>query len=155
MIKIICLGVSTISNENFYTFSEYIKNDGNLITPSMEDYIEMIYRLSIDNKMGIRVNDLSEALNVRPPSTTKMMKRLLELNICEYKKHGAIFLTDNGLNIGRFLLLRHNTIEAFLRYLGVRETLLDQTEKIEHLINSETLECINKFLLNYSNNENK
>ncbi len=115
----------------------------------------MIYRLSIDNKMGIRVNDLSEALNVRPPSTTKMMKKLLELNICEYEKHGAIFLTDNGLNIGRFLLLRHNTIEAFLKYLGVRETLLDQTEKIEHLINAETLECINKFLINSSNSENK
>lgn len=105
----------------------------------------MIYRLSTDNN-GIRVNDLSEALNVRPPSTTKMMKRLLELNICEYKKHGAIYLTENGINIGKYLLTRHNTIETFLRYLGVKETLFDQTEKIEHLINSETLECINRFL---------
>ena len=132
--------------EGFYTFNEYIKNNKNLITPSMEDYIEMIYRLSIGNNSGIRVNDLSGALNVRPPSTTKMMKRLLQLNICEYKKHGAIFLTDNGTNIGKNLLLRHNTIEAFLKYIGVEETLLDQTEKIEHLINSETLECIDKFL---------
>lgn len=140
--------MNKISNENFYTFNEYIKNNSNLITPSMEDYIEMIYRLSLDNNNGIRVNDLSEALNVRPPSTTKMMKKLSELDICEYKKHGAVFLTDNGLNIGKYLLLRHNTIEAFLRYIGVRETLLDQTEKIEHLINSETLDCINRFLDN-------
>ncbi len=138
----------TINNENFYTFSEYIKNDNNVLTPSMEDYIEMIYRLSMDKSSGVRVNDLSEALNVRPPSTTKMMKRLLELNICEYEKHGAIFLTDNGLNVGKYLLQRHNTIESFLRYLGVRETLFDQTEKIEHLINSETLGCINNFLNN-------
>ena len=147
--------MSTISNESFYTFSEYIKNDGKLITPSMEDYIEMIYRLSINNDFGIRVNDLSEALNVKPPSTTKMMKRLLELNICEYKKHGAIYLTENGVNIGKYLLLRHNTIETFLKYLGVKETLFDQTEKIEHLINSETLECINKFLAQKVNEENK
>ncbi len=114
----------------------------------------MIYRLSTDNN-GIRVNDLSEALNVRPPSTTKMMKRLLELNICEYKKHGAIYLTENGINIGKYLLLRHNTIEAFLSYLGVRETLFDQTEKIEHLINAETFECINRFLSNEYNKEKK
>ena len=147
--------MSTISNESFYTFSEYIKNDSKLITPSMEDYIEMIYRLSINNNFGIRVNDLSEALNVKPPSTTKMMKRLFELNICEYKKHGAIYLTENGVNIGKYLLLRHNTIETFLKYLGVKETLFDQTEKIEHLINSETLECINKFLAEKVNEENK
>ena len=115
----------------------------------------MIYRLSINNDFGIRVNDLSEALNVKPPSTTKMMKRLLELNICEYKKHGAIYLTENGVNIGKYLLLRHNTIETFLKYLGVKETLFDQTEKIEHLINSETLECINKFLAQKVNEENK
>lgn len=140
-----------IASDNFYTFSEYLKNDNNIITPSMEDYIEMIYRLSLNNDVGVRVNDLSEALNVRPPSTTKMMKRLLDLNICVYKKHGAIHLSENGLNIGKFLLQRHNTIESFLSFIGVRETLFDQTEKIEHLINSETLNCISIFLENNIN----
>lgn len=109
----------------------------------------MIYRMSIDNnKLGVRVNDLSEALNVKPPSTTKMMKRLHNLNICEYAKHGAIFLTDNGINIGKFLLERHNVVKCFLSYIGVDKTLFDQTEKIEHVINFETLECMKKYLNN-------
>ena len=59
---------------NFYTFNTYLKNEENLITATMEDYIEMIYRLS--EKEGFtRVGDLSKALNVQPPSISKMIKK--------------------------------------------------------------------------------
>ncbi|QSX05947.1 MarR family transcriptional regulator [Sedimentibacter sp. zth1] len=136
-------------NNNFYTFSEYLKNDNKVLTPSMEDYVEMIYRMSIENQNnGIRVSDLSSALNVKPPSTTKMIKRLYELDICKYKKHEAIVLTKNGVNLGEYLLDRHNIVNFFLEKLGVEKTLFEQTEKIEHVINSETLECIKMYLQN-------
>ena len=62
--------------EEFYTFNNYLKNDSGLITASMEDYIEMIYRLS-KNKGFTRVGDLSKALNVKPASITKMIKNMV------------------------------------------------------------------------------
>lgn len=137
---------SSSEENNFYTFNNYIKRGNKVITPSMEDYIEMIYRLSLNNDAGIRVNDLSNALNVKPPSTTKMIKKLNELDICECKKFEAITLTDNGKNIGMFLIDRHETVYKFLEKIGVKNTIFEQTEKIEHVIDFETINCMKKFL---------
>lgn len=131
--------------DDFYTFSEYMKKDSNLLTPSMEDYLEMIYRLSY--KTGFtRINELSEALNVQPPSVTRMVQKLAEIDFVNYEKYGVITLTEKGRQRGVKLLIRHNLIESFLRVLGVSRSIFDETEKIEHTVNSETLECIQDYL---------
>ena len=131
--------------ENFYTFSNYLKNDNNLITASMEDYIEMIYRLSLNDGFT-RTSDLSKALNVQPASITKMIKKLDELNLSTYEKYGFIRLTSTGNEYGEYLLTRHNTVERLLRIIGVNNTILEETEKIEHVLNKETLEKIIDFI---------
>lgn len=134
-----------MGKEDFYTFSSYLKNDNGLITASMEDYIEMIFRLSqVDN--FTRVSDLSRALNVQPASITKMIKRLDELNLVTYERYGYVKLTPTGKEYGSYLLKRHNTIQKFLEILGVKQTLLEETEKIEHVLNKETLEKIINFI---------
>ncbi|HBM75724.1 MAG TPA: DtxR family transcriptional regulator, partial [Clostridiaceae bacterium] len=46
-----------------------------VLTSSMEDYLEMIYRNSLEAG-SMRINTLSELLNVRPSSTTKMVQKL-------------------------------------------------------------------------------
>lgn len=134
-----------MKNEDFYTFNGYIKKDDNLLTASMEDYVEMIYRLSMD-KGFTRINDLSNALNVQPPSATKMVQRLSELKLANYEKYGFVILTEFGNKIGKSLLVRHNIVEELLRLLGVSNSILEETEKIEHSINDETLKCIYDFL---------
>lgn len=107
----------------------------------MEDYIEMIYRLSKDSGFT-RVNDLSSSLNVKPPSATKMLKKLVSLDIAIAPKYGFIKLTKKGNDYGYFLLSRHETVEKFLSLIGVSHSLLEETEKIEHVLNTETLSCI-------------
>lgn len=131
--------------EGFYTFNNYLKNDSKLITASMEDYIEMIYRLS-EEKGFTRVGDLSKALNVKPASITKMIKKLDELNLANYERYGYIKLTENGSSYGKYLLNRHNTVEKFLQVLGVKKYLLHETEKIEHVLSKETFERIINFI---------
>lgn len=37
-----------MTKNNFYTFNEYMKKEDNSLTASMEDYLEMIYRLSFN-----------------------------------------------------------------------------------------------------------
>ena len=131
--------------KGFYTFNNYLKINSGLITASMEDYIEMIYRIS--NEIGFtRVGDLSRALNVKPASITKMIKKLDELSLVSYEKYGYIKLTEDGRSYGEYLLNRHNTIEKFLKIIGVTNNILEETEKIEHVLNKETFQRIEKFI---------
>ncbi|MEG6568682.1 iron dependent repressor, metal binding and dimerization domain protein [Thermoanaerobacterium thermosaccharolyticum] len=135
-----------ILNNDFYTFSEYMKKENNSLTASMEDYLEMIYRLSI--KTGfVRLHELADALNVQPPSATKMVQKLAELNLINYEKYGVIALKDTGKAIGKNLIKRHNTIIELLKTLGIEENhLLEETEKIEHTISENTLQCFTNFI---------
>ncbi|XXF64397.1 iron dependent repressor, metal binding and dimerization domain protein [Thermoanaerobacterium thermosaccharolyticum] len=135
-----------ILNEDFYTFSEYMKKENNSLTASMEDYLEMIYRLSI--KTGfVRLHELADALNVQPPSATKMVQKMAELNLINYEKYGVITLSSTGKAIGKNLIKRHNTILEFLKTLGIEENhLLEETEKIEHTISEKTLQCFTNFI---------
>ncbi len=134
----------------FHTVRGYqlLQQNKKLLTSAMEDYLEMIYRNSLVEGY-MRINTLSELLNVAAPSATKMVQKLNKAGLLDYKKYGIIFLTENGREIGKFLLQRHNTIDAFLKNLGVKEDLLTETELIEHNITASTLHKIsiyNKFL---------
>lgn len=133
-------------NEEFHTVRGYqlIDHTKKSITSAMEDYLEMIYRNSVKDGY-MRINYLSELLNVAPPSTTRMVQRLNKLGLVDYKKYGIINLTENGLAIGKFLLQRHHIIECFLKNLGVKESLLLETELIEHSITALTLQKLNDF----------
>jgi len=135
----------------FHTVRGYqlLYQNKNLLTSAMEDYLEMIYRSSLVEGY-MRINTISELLNVAAPSATKMVQKLTKLGLLDYKKYGIIFLTENGREIGKFLLERHNIIEAFLKNLGVEEDSLVETELIEHNISANTLikiSLFNKFLL--------
>lgn len=134
-----------MDNNAFRTFSGYMKKEDNSLTASMEDYLEMIYRLSV-NTGFTRIHELSNALNVQPPSATKMVQRLGELKLLKYERYGVIMLEETGIQMGKLLLKRHNTIEVLLRLLGIPEKIiLGETEKIEHTINDETIRCFEEF----------
>ena len=135
--------------EDYYTFNEYMKN--NKLTPSEEDYIEMIYRLNLEDDK-VQVKDISKKLNIKPPSVTKMIKKLNDKNMLIYRKYDNIELTSLGKSVGERLLNRHNIIKEFLIILGIRDSIHEETETIEHTINVETLvkieELINFFIEN-------
>jgi len=132
--------------QDFRTFNEYMKKENDSLTASMEDYLEMIFRLSM-NSGFVRIHELSEALSVQPPSATKMVRKLSEAGLLKYEKYGYIMLGDKGKEIGSALLRRHNTIEDLLRILGVSpNTILAETEKAEHTLCDETIKCIQDFI---------
>jgi DtxR family Mn-dependent transcriptional regulator len=108
------------------------------ITASMEDYLEMIYRLT-QEKGYTRIGDLATALNVQPPSASKMVQKLAEMGYLQFEKYGVIELNKKGREHGRYLLKRHETLERFLGIIGVKDQLLEETEKIEHYISPETI----------------
>lgn len=116
----------------------------NLLTPSMEDYLEMIYRCSLKNKY-IRLNIIAQRLNVKDSSASKMMRKLKELFLINYERYGLISLTEKGKKVGTFLFERHNIIEEFLKNITERDDLLLETELIEHVICANTLKDFKTF----------
>ena len=134
-----------MNDKEFFTFREYMKKDDDLLTASMEDYLEMTYRLTKDSGFT-RTHDLANALNVQPPSTTKMMKKLAKAGFVNYEKYGIITLSEKGKIMGKALLKRHQIIEEFLKLLGISEGILEETEKIEHTISINTLNRLANFI---------
>ncbi|RCX15551.1 DtxR family iron (metal) dependent repressor [Anaerobacterium chartisolvens] len=130
-------------NQEFHTVRGYqlIEQTNRQLTSAMEDYLEMIYR-NILTEGYMRINILADMLNVKPSSATKMVQKLTELGFLKYEKYGIIFLTDQGREIGEFLLKRHNIIEKFLDNIGICDNLLVETELIEHNVSSSTLKRI-------------
>ncbi len=121
-----------------YELQNYNKN---MLTPALEDYLEMIYRNSL-NQNYIRINILAQMLNVKDSSASKMVKRLGELGLVNYEKYGIVTLTDEGKKIGELLLNRHNIVEKFLSFIGCKEDALIQAELIEHIITDATVKDI-------------
>jgi len=54
----------------------------------------------------------------------------------------------SNAKLGAYLLHRHESIEEFLKIIGVTEGLLEETEKIEHNISEETMLRI-RILVNF------
>lgn len=128
--------------EEFYTLKGYKLKEKNNISDAMEDYLEMIYRC----KDEVTVKKLSENLNVRPSSVSKMINKLKDEGFIEYEKYGKIILTEDGLKLGSYLLYRHLVLRDFLRYINKDDYNLEQVEKIEHFIDDITIQNIEKFL---------
>ncbi|MCI8496641.1 MAG: DtxR family transcriptional regulator [Clostridiales bacterium] len=131
--------------EGFHTLRGYqlLETNQNYLTPAMEDYIEMIYRLCEEGGY-VRVNLLAQALHVRMPSVSRMLQKLSELELISYQKYGIVSLTGEGKEIGEYLLRRHKEVERMLHNLGVEERLLMETERMEHQISPHTFQLIAK-----------
>ncbi|TCS96409.1 transcriptional regulator MntR [Hazenella coriacea] len=111
-------------------------------TPSMEDYLENIYKL-IEQKGYARVSDIAEALEVHPSSVTKMVQKLDHNKYLIYEKYRGLVLTTKGKKIGKRLVDRHYLLEQFLRVIGVSEELIYQdVEGIEHHLSWDSITCI-------------
>lgn len=121
-----------------YELNGYSKSS---LTPALEDYLEMIYRNSLEESY-IRINTLASLLNVKDSSASKMVRKLGDLGLVNYEKYRIITLTEYGKKVGEFLLDRHNAIERFLYFIGCEKNTLIQTELIEHYISHSTVENI-------------
>lgn len=117
-------------------------------TPSMEDYLENIYKL-IDQKGYARVSDIAEALEVHPSSVTKMVQKLDRGKYLVYEKYRGLMLTAKGKKMGKRLVDRHDLLEDFLQIIGVSEEhIYDDVEGIEHHLSWESITCI-EYLVEY------
>lgn len=137
--------VGSVKKSEFYTLTGYKIKENLIVTPAMEDYIEMIYRCTQKNSFTT-VKDLSQLLNVRASSVSKMIHRLNNYSLVNYAKYGNISLTNKGKKLGEFYLKRHNVLTDFFKLVNKNNFKLEQVEKVEHYIDDVTIQNINELI---------
>ena len=112
----------------------------------VEDYVELISDL-IGRDGEARQVDIAARLGVSQPTVAKMLKRLADDGLVTQRPYRSVFLTEQGQRLAAESRARHQTVEAFLRTLGVSEdTARIDAEGIEHHVSDETLEAFKRFI---------
>ena len=111
-----------------------------------QDYVEAIADLSA--ALGeARVVDLARRLGVTHVTVIRTIARLQRHGLVTTRPYRSIFLTDAGRTLAAECKLRHETVTAFLRSLGVPEKVAElDAEGIEHHVSPETLVAFEKKL---------
>lgn len=124
-------------------------------TPSMEDYLERIYKL-IDEKGYARVSDIAEGLEVHPSSVTKMIQKLDKDEYLIYEKYRGLVLTNKGKKVGKRLVDRHQLLEEFLGLIGVQqEYIYNDVEGIEHHLSWDSITRIETLVEYFRRDESR
>lgn len=132
--------------EEYLTDSGYSrKNEG--LTPAAEDYLEMIYRMSVESgeREPVRICALAERLHVSPSSASRMAQSMTVWGYLDFKRYGYINLTDKGIEMGKYLVERHKTVMSFMKWLTGEESLVE-TERIEHYLSRGTVAAMRRIL---------
>lgn len=122
-----------------------------MLTPSLEDYLEEIYRLSI-NQGFIRITDVARKLQVSLPSVNKAVKLLSEKGYLNYIPYKNIDLTEKGERTGQFLVYRNQMIQNFLQVIGSKADKAVEAEAIEHYLSRETINALTQVVKFFEEN---
>ena len=127
------------NHSQFHTLKGYQQTSSNPLSPAMEDYLEMIYRILLSQPC-VRIHELASNLNVKPSSCTKYIQLLANYGYLYYQKYGYVTLTEIGLLTGEALYQRHIILNDFFCALNHTQDELELVEKVEHFIDGRTLE---------------
>ena len=112
----------------------------------VEDYLEVLHELELVEGRT-KPARIAESLAVARPSVTKMLQRLDEEGLVEYKRYHGAVLTREGRLAAESLRERHSLLVRFLIVLGVdEETAHIDTEGIEHHFHEKTLDALRRLV---------
>jgi DtxR family transcriptional regulator, manganese transport regulator len=113
-------------------------------TPRAEDYLEAVYHL-IQDKGYTTTSEVSNALEVKPPTASHMIRKLTDRKYLVHKRYQGMKLTPTGERMAKSVIKRHEVIAEFLSMLGVDDqTAYEDTEGMEHHVQWTTLHRIER-----------
>lgn len=112
-----------------------------MLSPSLEDYLEEIYRFSLHNDV-VRVSDIASCLDVTMPSVNSAIRKLSSENYLIYKKYRELVLTEKGRRLGKFLVERNSILQEFLKVIDSRCDVQAEAEAMEHYLTLPTIRSI-------------
>lgn len=115
-------------------------------TTRMEDYLEVILEL-VELKGYATPLDISNYMDVSPPSVTKMLQKLDKKEYIEYTKYKGLRLCPEGQNIAKEIRQKHSDLLEFFEIIGVNNSTANKdVEGMEHHLNPKTIKQLRKFI---------
>lgn len=105
-----------------------------MITESVEEYLEIIYRLH-ERGETVTTTSIARELKVSPASATEMLQKLANQGYLKYAPYRGVTLTLEGEKIGKKVLRKHRVVEKFLGTLGLAKSRVHKEAcELEHHI---------------------
>jgi DtxR family Mn-dependent transcriptional regulator len=114
---------------------------------NIEEYMEALYSLTRNGNIA-STSEISQRLNVAPPSVTEMLKKLEGKGYVEYSAYQGTRLTAEGLKLGEKVTRKHRLLERFLYdILRIRKDKVHaQACEMEHALSDDAEESLCRFL---------
>ena len=119
-----------------------------MITASLEDYLEFIYNSIADNK-ELKAIDIANHFKISRPSVSEALIRLMDLDLIIYEGRKGLKITEKGILEAKKIINKHNILFTFFNEILLLDKELSTKNacNIEHVIDEEIIEKINKFNL--------
>ena len=113
-----------------------------------QNYIKVIYELSVNNNSNILTSDIANAVNIRSASATDMLGKLADKKLVEYEKYYGARLTEKGKSAALNIVRKHRLWEVFLtEKLGFGwDEVHEMAEELEHATSDELSDRLENFL---------
>ena len=118
------------------------------MTTSEENYIKVIYHLSLVSPDGVNTNAIAGTLETKASSVTDMLKKLSEKELVAYQKYQGVTLTQKGFHSAKMIVRKHRLWEVFLvEKLGFAwDEVHDIAEELEHIKSEALITKLDTFL---------
>jgi Mn-dependent DtxR family transcriptional regulator len=118
---------------------------------SLENYLETIYMFGGKDVKSV---DLARHLNVSRASVNNAINSLIEKKLVTKELYGNIALTEEGLEVSKKILQKHELLKAFL--IDILHVKPEQAETeacgMEHVISDYTASQIKKLMKDLKKN---
>ena len=120
------------------------------MTISEENYIKVIYHLSLVSPKGVNTNAIAGMLDTKASSVTDMLKKLSDKDLVSYQKYQGVTLTDKGLYSAKMIVRKHRLWEVFLgeKLAFTWDEVHDIAEQLEHIKSEQLINKLDDFLGN-------
>jgi DtxR family Mn-dependent transcriptional regulator len=110
------------------------------LTIKEEDYLETIYRLSLESDL-VRITDVARERGVTLPTVISAVAKLKESGLIKQRHYGKLYLKAEGRKKAEAIYKTHRAIKLFLTdvLLLPAEQSEDEACRLEHIMSAETL----------------
>ncbi|MFO7818392.1 MAG: metal-dependent transcriptional regulator [Thermodesulfobacteriota bacterium] len=118
------------------------------LTPSLEDYLEIIFELETKQKRGAKPSEIADRLGVQRASVTGAMRSLAEKALVNYQPYSSVTLTPEGFRVAAKVVHRHKVLSEFLHNmlnLPIKAAEANAC-RIEHHIDDQAMEQLIRFI---------
>lgn len=118
------------------------------MTTSEENYIKVIYHLSLVSPKGVNTNAIAGMLDTKASSVTDMLKKLSEKELVAYQKYQGVTLTEKGFYSAKMIVRKHRLWEVFLvdKLNFSWDEVHEIAEELEHIKSEKLINKLDEFL---------